>query len=550
MQSEKRRQLILSLTVLLLIGTAMLIRYVDRTYDSALDWLQLVRSGIYIGMIAAWGVSLHRRILQNQTRHYLTAIAGLMVLWLTLRTVKYSMHNIDVERYLWYFYYLPMLLIPTLSISVAMSLGKPEDYQLPRWLNLLYIPALVLLALVLTNDAHQLVFRFPVGLMSDLEYSYGAGYYVVTGWEGICSILALALVLYKCRIPHTNIFLWLPTIPFALAIVYAVCYVRGVYWVWLLAGDITVSLCLLIAAIFESCIQCRLILSNQGYETLLALTTVPTQITDPSYQVRYASGTVGPISAEAMEQAVSTAYALDKHTLLKGHPVEKGYVFWQEDVTELVEVADALQLTQSELRDTGDVLKAESDQKARWLRITEQNRLYDLMEQQTSRQMQLLDRLLGELRNTVEIDRAKRILGQIVVIGTYIKRRSNLIFASSQRRTIAAEELRLCLNESVSNLRLYGVDCQANLELEGQLGQETAYRIYDLFEAVVESTLPELNALLFYAGAQDDAVSVRIGVLGGGDDAELLGRFPGLNQETDEDGIRYYSCTLEGGTAG
>lgn len=550
MQSEKRRQLILSLTVLLLIGTAMLIRYVDRTYDSALDWLQLVRSGIYIGMIAAWGVSLHRRILQNQTRHYLTAIAGLMVLWLTLRTVKYSMHNIDVERYLWYFYYLPMLLIPTLSISVAMSLGKPEDYQLPRWLNLLYIPALVLLALVLTNDAHQLVFRFPVGLMSDLEYSYGAGYYVVTGWEGICSILALALVLYKCRIPHTNIFLWLPTIPFALAIVYAVCYVRGVYWVWLLAGDITVSLCLLIAAIFESCIQCRLILSNQGYETLLALTTVPTQITDPSYQVRYASGTVGPISAEAMEQAVSTAYALDKHTLLKGHPVEKGYVFWQEDVTELVEVADALQLTQSELRDTGDVLKAESDQKARWLRITEQNRLYDLMEQQTSRQMQLLDRLLGELRNTVEIDRAKRILGQIVVIGTYIKRRSNLIFASSQRRTIAAEELRLCLNESVSNLRLYGVDCQANLELEGQLGQETAYRIYDLFEAVVESTLPELNALLFYAGAQDDAVLVRIGVLGGGDDAELLERFPSLSRETDDDGIRYYSCTLEGGTAG
>ena len=550
MQSEKRRQLILSLTVLLLILAAMLIRYVDRTYDSAPDWLRLVRSGIYIGMIAAWGVSLHRRILQNQTRHYLTAIAGLMVLWLTLRTVKYSMHNIDVERYLWYFYYLPMLLIPTLSISAAMSLGKPEDYQLPRWLNLLYIPALVLLALVLTNDVHQLVFRFPVGLMSDREYSYGAGYYVVVGWEGICSVLALGLVLYKCRIPHTNIFLWLPTIPFALAIVYAVCYVRGVYWVWLLAGDITVSLCLLIAAIFESCIRCRLILSNQGYETLLALTTVPTQITDPSYQVRYASGTVGSLSVDAMEQAVSTAYALDKHTLLKGHPVEKGYVFWQEDVTELVEVADALQLTQSELRDTGDVLKAESDQKARWLRITEQNRLYDLMEQQTSRQMQLLDRLLGELRNTEEIDRAKRILGQIVVIGTYIKRRSNLIFASSQRRTIAAEELRLCLNESVSNLRLYGVDCQANLELEGQLGQETAYRIYDLFEAVVESALPELNALLFYAGAQDDAVSVRIGVLGGGDDAELLGRFPGLSRETDEDGIHYYSCTLEGGTAG
>lgn len=363
-------------------------------------------------------------------------------------------------------------------------------------------------------------------------------------------MLALGIILYKCRIPHTNVFLWLPMIPFALVIVYAAGYVRGVRWVWVLAGDVTVSLCLLIAAIFESCIQCRLILSNQGYETLLELTTVPTQITDRSYQVCYASGTVGSVSKEAMEQAVSTTYAMDQHTLLKGHPVEHGYVFWQEDITKLVEVADALQMTQSELRDVGDVLKSESEQKARWLRITEQNRLYDLIEQQTSYQMRLLDQLLGQLRNAENITEAKDILGQIVVIGTYIKRRSNLIFASSQRRTIAVEELRLCLNESISNLRLYGVKCQANLELEGRLRQETAYLVYDLFEAVAESTLSERASLLFYAGAQDGSIAVRIGVLGGKDGGKLLERFSQLTLETDEDGIRYYSCILEGGAAG
>lgn len=547
MRKAKLRRLAPYLGALPLILIAMLIRYVGWTYDGAPGWLRLVRSGIYIGMIAVWGISLHRRILQNQTRRYLAAIAGLMVLWLALRTVKYSIHNMDAERYLWYFYYLPMLLIPTFSIAAAMSLGKPENYRLPRWLGILCIPALVLLALVLTNDAHQLVFRFPEGLMSDWEYSYGTGYYVVAGWEGICALLALGIILYKCRIPHTNVFLWLPTIPFAMAIAYSVCYVRGVYWVWLLAGDITVSLCLLIAAIFESCIQCRLILSNQGYETLMALTTVPTQITDKQYKVRYASGTVSPLSTETMNAAVSAPYAVDPHTLLKGHSVEQGYVFWQEDITNLVEVTDALQITQAELRDTGDLLKAESDQKSRWLRITEQNRLYDLIEQQTSHQMQLLERLLEELRQTTELSYAKEILGQIVVIGTYIKRRSNLIFASNQRRSIAAEELGLCLNESVANLRLYGADCQANLELEGQLQQETAYAVYDMFEAVVEAALPGLSSLLFYAGEQDQLISVHIGVLGGRDYAEMLERFPQINLETDEDGICYFSCTLEGG---
>ena len=550
MGNAKIRRIAPYLGALLLILIAMAIRYVSRIYGSAPSWLWLIRSGIYIGMIAVWGVSLHRRILQNQTRRYLTAIAGLMVLWLALRTVKYSIHNVDAARYLWYLYYLPMLLIPTLSISVAMALGKPEDYRLPGWLRLLYIPTFVLLALVLTNDIHQLVFRFPDGLMSDREYSYGIGYYVVAGWEGLCAAVALGIILYQCRIPHSNVFLWLPMIPFTLVIVYAVCYVRGVYWVWLLAGDVTVSLCLLTAAIFESCIQCRLILSNQGYEMLLALTTVPTQITDKQYRVRYASGAVSPLTKEAMEQSVSSTYALDKHTILTGHSVEQGYVFWQEDITKLVEVTDALQITQSELRDTGDILKAESEQKARWLRITEQNRLYDLIEQQTSHQMQLLDQLLGQLRNTQDIDAAKRILGQIVVIGTYIKRRSNLIFASGQRRTIAAEELRLCLNESMANLQLYGVACQVNWELEGQLPQETGYAVYDLFEAVVEVTCTELSSLLFYAGEQNGLIAVRISVLGSGDDSMLLERFPQLNRETDEDGIRYYSCTLEGGAGG
>ena len=85
------------------------------------------------------------------------------------------------------------------------------------------------------------------------------------------------------------------------------------------------------------------------------------------------------------------------------------------------------------------------------------------------------------------------------------------------------------------------------MELEGQLQQETAYAVYDLFEAVVEAALPGLSSLLFYAGEQDQLISVRIGVLGGGDYTELLKRFPQISLETDEDGICYFSCTLEGG---
>ena len=85
------------------------------------------------------------RIVQVQVRHYMLAISALMVLWILLRSIKFSIDNIDAERLLWYFYYFPMLFIPMLSVFVSQSLGKGEDFRLPRWTKLLYLPTLLLL---------------------------------------------------------------------------------------------------------------------------------------------------------------------------------------------------------------------------------------------------------------------------------------------------------------------------------------------------------------------------------------------------------------------
>ena len=48
-----------------------------------------------------------------------------------------------------------MLFIPLLCVLVALSLGKPENYRLPKWTGLLYLPTTLLLLLVLTNDLHH-----------------------------------------------------------------------------------------------------------------------------------------------------------------------------------------------------------------------------------------------------------------------------------------------------------------------------------------------------------------------------------------------------------
>ena len=112
-----------------------------------------------------------------------------------------------------------MLFIPLLCVFVALSLGKPENYRLPKWTSLLYIPTTLLLLLVLTNDLHQLVFVFPADAAAwlDTDHGYGAGYFAVMGYIALGMVTAIIMTLLKCRIPHSRVMLGLPFVPVALA---------------------------------------------------------------------------------------------------------------------------------------------------------------------------------------------------------------------------------------------------------------------------------------------------------------------------------------------
>ena len=544
MSKAAKKSILYALGVLALIALAMWLRYSSRHifHSPAVSHL---RSGIYVFLFSVWCYSLWIRIVQTQARRYLLAISVLMVLWILLRSIKYSIENMDVERWLWYFYYFPMLFIPMLSVFVSRSLGKGEDFRLPRWTKILYVPTLLLLLLVLTNDLHQQVFSFPSGVLSDREYRYEGGYFFVMGWEALCAGFAFLSMVKNCRIPRSRRIRWLPLVPLALSLAYACAYVKKVYWVWVLAGDMTVSQCLIFASILECCIQCGLIQSNLGYDELFEATSLPVQITDQAFCSQYVSVAMrGALPPNELRQMRVDTIHLGDDTLLKRHRLRSGWVFWKEDISALNQIRKELELTRDELRDTGDVLAAENAQRARWLKLTEENRLYDMMEAQTARQIAMLRDLLAELRKTEDPDRARHLFGQVIIIGTYIKRRSNLIFVGVQRGAISAQELRLCLNESSENISVSGADCKTIVKGEGQLTVEQATQVYDLFEAVVETELESLRALLISI-----EVGKRVGVALCVAAAEplrgLCGRFPGLEWEQDEDGLQYLTWEPE-----
>ena len=455
----------------------------------------LIRTMLYIGLYAAWGISIQKRVMQAQVRRYLTAVSAFMVFWFAVRTMKYYfVIDPTVTRYLWYLYYLPMLFIPLLAVYISISLGKPEGFLLPKRSLLFYTPTLLCLLLVLTNDLHQWVFTFPAGeVWSDKNNGYAVGYYIVFAWNIICALTAFVVMAVMSR--RSSRKKYLPIIILSASIVYALIYASGAEWMQLIGGDLTAAQCLMFAGIFESCIRCGLIRVNTGYGTLFEAGTLGAQITDNDYAVRYTSANAQPIGAELMRKAENGAVSLNKNILLKSHRISGGHVLWQEDITKITDLLEQLEANKEKIAQGNAIEKENYDIKLKINSAREKNRLYSLLQQQAARQIKLIGGLLAQYDAESDEEIRRRLLARVAVLGAYIKRRGNLMFIMEGAGAVDILELHRALDESFANIRLLGADCAVDCPTEGLLLCRDAARVYDFFEAVTEEAMESLETV-------------------------------------------------------
>ena len=491
------------LCAFLAVAAAAVLRQIGFCVNEQLDqFFTILRAAIYIGLFVAWGISVRSRIIQPQVRRYLTAVSALMIFWMTVRSIRYSLEEaLWVMRHLWYLYYLPMLFIPLLAVFIALSLGKPESFRLPKWTVLLYIPTAALLLLVLTNDLHQLVFRFPEDAVVWMnEYRYGIVYFPVVGWMVLCALTALVIMLVKCRVPNSRKVLVLPFVPVVLSVIYGALYIFQLPWLRLIAGDVTVVFCLLIAATLESCIQCGLIQSNTHYRELFDASTVGAQITDPEYHVVLSSRAAQEVNIETLRQTQQAPVMLEGGIRLSGAPIKNGYVIWTEDVSPLIRVLNDLEEAKENLQDNKDILEEEHAVKEREAHIAEQERLYHIIQRDTAKQILLMDEMIEQAENAGSDEERRHILKKMLVIGAYLKRRSNLVFLSDKDSMLEATELELSIGESINNLETFGVTCGFISELTGLILSMNVIAMYDFFEEIAERSLDRMSSILVHAG--------------------------------------------------
>ena len=475
-----------------LVIAALLCRIVGKVSPRYLFW-GILRTLIYIGLYIGWGISIHKRVVQKAAKNTLIFISGLMIFWFIVRSIKYFFAmDVNVERYLWYSYYLPMLFIPQAAVQTAVLLGQPEEYILPKWLKFLYVPATLCFLLVLSNDFHQCVFSFAAGeVWTDKGYSYAWGYYTVLLWEVVCAVAAFALMVYKCRLSQRK--KYLPVIGIGISILYAIIYASGAEWMQVIGGDITAALCLMFVCIFESCIYCGLIQTNTGYEELFEVCTMGAQITDRNYCVRYTSANAMELSEAVMREAEKGDVVVDKKTLIQNRPIQGGYILWQEDIEYIIMLLERMEENRKTIEESNCLEQENYQTKAKINMLREKNRLYDKLQTQTAGQIGLLNELLSRYEVEEDLVKSRRLLAKISVIGTYIKRYGNLIFIGERAEISDVAELGACLEESFSSLKLMGIECALTAPAGERIYVQDAVRIYSFFESIVEACVDSIQ---------------------------------------------------------
>lgn len=508
MHMSKKR----SITYLLLISAALLfaycLRFVFHSFtDNALTaiCMMTLRWAIQVPLTVLWISSIRRRILHVSLRRMLLTVGGLLLGWQIVRIIKYDYVIITepIGRYCWYAFYIAMILVPLIGVFVVDHIGKPEEYRSPGWMKYLFIPAAFLLAVVFTNDLHQLVFTFPNGFeLYNSDYGYGFMYLIVMAWFIVLALFFSIGLMVKSRIPGSKRFQAMPLIISILGIAFWACYSSG-----LITGDLTAIDSLIIIMLLESAIQSGLIPSNMNYKGLFEQSTIAARIVDHAQHVHFASANAVPLEGTLMEQAENGPVALGD-TVLHAQPIGGGHIFWQDDVKTINQLAEHLRDANEILSEGYDLMKAEVALKERRLRVEEKSRLYDRIAQEISPQLNKADELLRLIRQHPE--RANELLSQICVISAYIKRRANLTLLGEETTTVSTRELESCLRESMDNLRLCGAITFLDCRCDGQATIKHIVAVYDLFERVTEPLLSHISAMMVTAEHKDGMLYMRI----------------------------------------
>ena len=480
-------------TVLLYILVFLLVSLIGMLYSSY-PFFKNFSEIFYGGLIVVWAMTVLRRIIESQFKELLIEIAILLLLLILFQALRFRFDQgyVTVHRFMWYCYYLPMLFIPVISFKLSLRCGRSEELPIrPIW-NLLLIPSAVLSLLVLTNDRHHLVFRFPdpEGLGYDV-YTHGPVYIAAIVWISVLLIATVVITIVRFSSKPVRKDSWAYYVVLSVSAYFLLTdyfdvapVINGVQYLTPVETFTIFTLCG-----WEACIQTCLIPSNSGYKYFFENSGLIARITDKNGKVMIASK--GP--EFDFDHADENYHILEKD-------VWGGKLSYAEDISGITESNRELKEISERLLEENALQEAENKLQEDRVHVSVMNKLYDDITEFSSEKTKEIEKLLTTTQDDVAF---KQNLEKACILASYIKRRGNLYILGEENRHYDFNDLYLSFKESLDYFALSGARTLLTCGSRAEIDKDAGLAAYDCLEEFLEKNDRDTKNLLVHMEASE-----------------------------------------------
>lgn len=446
-----------------------------------------------------WTIRLYYKLYDNKTRRYILFIGILIVFWMLIRIIRGVTIDINIERICWYLYYLPLIFIPTLFYVCSNSLLSKMNKTRKIFI---YLISSILLILVLTNDFHELVFKFNNGIYFHNDYNHYVGYYLIFIWIFYLfggSMIKLAINRLKIK---KDLKVFLPLIVLLLGLIYTYLYILDVPYIR--ETNMSIVNSVLICLGIELAFYLDLIPNNKKYIQKFFNSNLDMAIISLDGKTKYTtcSFKVIPnfILDDIKNNKVKQIYQ-KKNIVYDIKENKDSYVILRKDLTNIFKLKEEMLKQQKELLKQQESMKLEEKTKRELYEIKIRKDTINRVEKKLKeKRLEAKKILMKDDIKREDLEKVKRII-------IYSKKKSMLIISEMNNEIYNEESIKILLNELIvgmSSLNIEGLVVVKNkMNIKGRI---MSY-LYDIVYELIENS--KNNAVMIYVFSDNNMVNLK-----------------------------------------
>lgn len=446
-----------------------------------------------------WTIRLYYKLYDNKTRRYILFIGILIVFWMLIRIIRGVTIDINIKRICWYLYYLPLIFIPTLFYVCSNSLLSKMNKTRKIFI---YLISSILLILVLTNDFHELVFKFNNGIYFHNDYNHYVGYYLIFIWIFYLfggGMIKLAINRLKIK---KDLKVFLPLIVLLLGLIYTYLYILDVPYIR--ETNMSIVNSVLICLGIELAFYLDLIPNNKKYIQKFFNSNLDMAIISLDGKTKYTtcSFKVIPnfILDDIKNNKVKQIYQ-KKNIVYDIKENKDSYVILRKDLTNIFKLKEEMLKQQKELLKQQESMKLEEKTKRELYEIKIRKDTINRVEKKLEeKRLEAKKILMKDDIKREDLEKVKRII-------IYSKKKSMLIISEMNNEIYNEESIKILLNELIvgmSSLNIEGLVVVKNkMNIKGSI---MSY-LYDIVYELIENS--KNNAVMIYVFSDNNMVNLK-----------------------------------------